>query len=661
MPFILMLVLAAVYCVCNALEQEDLAKWVMVALYGTVVWLLWWLSMPLGVTIAGLSILGTSIHFYPQIKAWLFPPPPPPPKPVRVRPAPVTPVAPTRVSYPRRKRHSGPYGDASWAYWQEIDNNKKARLTPLDQSGKGWAQHYQNSILAGRYINPYAEPDEPGPIDLYFGNITHENLFLGYAGENNILTVAPPGSGKGTAAIIPTLLTSRESIFVLDIKGENFFITAPQRARMGQKIIVLNPFNIWGKELGAPTVMTHGFNPLQLLHPDQDDFIRRISAYAASLIPIEGNDPYWSRSARELVACIMAYICSDPGELKAKNNNLGRLIDILSLPLLDQGGFCEVMLNGMASNLPFIRNIASRYASSNSPTLKTTENVRQTAQAQLTFLNEPLIRKFLSTSDFEFADLRREPMTIYCMLPQDVNISYPNFSRLMVECFFSSFTIKLPAPDDNRVLVILDEQAQLKFMESIADAPALLRGYKVRIWSIYQNIGQMKQFYDKKWEEFISAAGMIQFMSPNDEDTAEYISKRVGNQTLTITTTSQSTNKSSNLGHSRDPNMPAWNAIKAENTGTSTGTSVTTNETQVAVPFLSRQDLYAMPTDRMLLFLNGLKYPLMAMRDSYLDQGETYLGALYAPHPVYDPGAFAKFKELARQCNLWPSYLSDQA
>jgi type IV secretion system protein VirD4 len=357
----------------------------------------------------------------------------------------------------------------------------------------------------------------------------------------------------------------------------------------------------------------------------------------------------------------MAYICSDPGELKVGNNNLARLIDILSLPLLDQDGFCEVMINAMASQLPFIRNIASRYASSNSPTLKTTENVRQTAQAQLTFLNEPLLRDFLSTSEFEFAQLRRQPMTIYCMLPQDVNISYPNFSRLMVECFFSSFTIKLPAPDDNRVLVILDEQAQLKFMESIADAPALLRGYKVRIWSIYQNIGQMKQFYDKKWEEFISAAGMIQFMSPNDEDTAEYISKRVGNHTLTITTTSQSTSKSSNIGYSKDPNNPYWDDITSENTGNSSGTSVTTNETQIAVPFLSRQDLYAMPSDRTLLFLNGLKYPVMAMRDSYLDQGETYYNALYAPHPVYDPNAFAKFKELAHQCRLWPNYLKGHA
>ena len=68
-----------------------------------------------------------------------------------------------------------------------------------------------------------------------------------------------------------------------------------------------------------------------------------------------------------------------------------------------------------------------------------------------------------------------------------------------------------------------------------------------------------------------------------------------------------------------------------------------------------------MPSDRTLLFLNGLKYPVMAMRDSYLDQGETYYNALYPPHPVYDPNAFAKFKELAHQCRLWPSYLKGHA
>jgi hypothetical protein len=52
----------------------------------------------------------------------------------------------------------------------------------------------------------------------------------------HILTVAPTGAGKGVGAVIPNLLTYQGSAFVLDIKGENFRVTARARAEMGHDI-----------------------------------------------------------------------------------------------------------------------------------------------------------------------------------------------------------------------------------------------------------------------------------------------------------------------------------------------------------------------------------------------------------------------------------------
>jgi type IV secretion system protein VirD4 len=588
-------------------------------------------------------VLQNLIRFWQWLRrpppAIIYPAPPPPP--------------------PARQRNAGIHGDAGWAAFPEIYDHD-IPLIPRQGGPLSADAHMAQSIYLGRFVDPSAVPERHGPIATYFGKTFP--VPMGYAEENNIVTIAPPGSGKGTAAIIPTLLLSRESIFVLDIKGENYFITAPERTRLGQTIITLNPFNLWGSELGLPRPLTHRFNPLQQLRPDQDDFIRRVNSLAASLVPIEQKDPFWSLAARELVACIIAFVCSDPVELKAHNNNLARVIDILSLPLVEdtpprsrrtfdndddsaangtqgKAGFALLMSQAMASKLPFVRNIASGYTSEKQST-KTTENIRKTAQAQLTFLNEPAIRDFLSRSDFDFADMRRMPMTVYCMLPQDVNITYPNFSRLMVECFFSSFTKKLPRPDDNRVLVILDEQAQLKFMEIIANAPAILRGYKVRIWSIYQNIGQIKQFYDKEWEKFISAAGVVQIMSPNDEDTAKYFSGRTGPQTATDTTTSTSESSSVSVGNSYGPGGGS------SSSGSSYSRSTSTNQSHASVPFLSPQELYAMPKDRSLLLVRGLKYPVMVSRDSYMAMGPSFYGATYSPHPVHDEQAFHRFHEL---------------
>jgi type IV secretion system protein VirD4 len=63
---------------------------------------------------------------------------------------------------------------------------------------------------------------------------------------------------------------------------------------------------------------------------------------------------------------------------------------------------------------------------------KTNAAVRATAIAQLAFLEVDGIADFLSGDDFDFAMLRKEPMTIYCMIPPDKLDTYFRFTRLMV-------------------------------------------------------------------------------------------------------------------------------------------------------------------------------------------------------------------------------------
>ncbi len=66
-----------------------------------------------------------------------------------------------------------------------------------------------------------------------------EGVFLGYAesdagqvqepvwftGEGGLVTIAPPGAGKGQSQIIPNLLTYDGPAIVLDIKRENYDLT----------------------------------------------------------------------------------------------------------------------------------------------------------------------------------------------------------------------------------------------------------------------------------------------------------------------------------------------------------------------------------------------------------------------------------------------------
>jgi|SRR5579871_5561289 len=78
--------------------------------------------------------------------------------------------------------------------------------------------------------------------------------------------------------------------------------------------------------------------------------------------------------------------------------------------------------------------------------------------------------------------VQRKPLTVYLVIgPNELTTCY-RFARLIVQACLNALSVERK-PDDRRVL-LLDEQAQLKQMESITSAIALLLGYRARIWSM---------------------------------------------------------------------------------------------------------------------------------------------------------------------------------
>jgi type IV secretion system protein VirD4 len=509
-----------------------------------------------------------------------------------------------------RQRNIGAHGDAGFALPREVEAAKLVTVT-LDD--------IRNGIYLGHFLNPYTQPAPQ------FGNKWEavgqlNGSALAYGSENNIVTIAPAGSSKGTAAIIPTLLTCDESMFVLDVKGENWFVTLPARQAMDHHVVLIDPFDIWGDDdqLGNAMPPSDQFNPLQFLRQEQKRFASDIDSLAAAIITHEGSgDPHWTDRARQLVACLMAHVCSDRHELEEKHNNLPYIREVIGKAEADFAAYMEVA--ALTSAVPLVRDTAATFAVTGSREIA---SIRSTAMGQLGFLNHSGIRDFLSASSFSFADLRKKPMTIFCMFPPHDLDTYYRFARLMTQCFFNSLS-KTPKADDRRVLALLDEQAKLRHMDIIETSVALLRGYKVRIWSIFQDITQIKSIYGEAWETFISNAGVIQVMTPNGATTAEYFSKRTGNETITEIKNTFSS-----------PDAPMFKPTQQGSTSTYEVTS--------GVPFLSSQNFYAMPRDKAVLYVQGLPYPVMTTRQAYYSQQRAgrFYDMPFAPHPVHEPTAF---------------------
>ena len=133
------------------------------------------------------------------------------------------------------------HGSAHWATLKEI---RDAGL--LDEDGE-----------------PFNEGVVVGGVKI--GKVVKK---MRHNGREHVLCYAPTRSGKGISLVLPTLLDGwKQSVFVLDIKSENYALSAGYRAReLGQRILKLD-----FTDPDASTKRTSAtFNPLEEVLLDFD-------------------------------------------------------------------------------------------------------------------------------------------------------------------------------------------------------------------------------------------------------------------------------------------------------------------------------------------------------------------------------------------------------
>jgi type IV secretion system protein VirD4 len=216
---------------------------------------------------------------------------------------------------------------------------------------------------------------------------------------------------------------------------------------------------------------------------------------------------------------------------------------------------------------------------------------------------------------------------VYFMLPPNELNTYYRFARLIVQACFNALSVE-PKPNDRRVLLLLDEQAQLKYMETVASAIALLRGYRVRIWSVFQDLNQLESIYKERWESFVANAGILQVFTTNDEKTARYFSDKVGNMTGQAVSHTSGTN----AGHS------SGNSASGGNSSASSGSSSGTSINQAAVPFLPVHAFYSLPDWQSIIFVRGSSDTVLSYKTPYWQQ--PFLDGSHVPNPYHDLDGF---------------------
>jgi len=342
--------------------------------------------------------------------------------------------------------------------------------------------------------------------------------------DGHILTCAPTGAGKGIGAVIPNLLTYPGSAFVLDLKGENYAVTARARRQAGQDVYLIDPFGITGAAGQA-------MNWLDALDPDSADVVSLSGALAELLVVSAGSEsePHWNDTARELLRGLLVYVASLP----PKRRRMAELRRILTASEDD----LAAVLADMMADPELGQRLPARAAAAhvNRPE-RERGSVLSTAVRHTAWLDDPRLSTVLAQSDFELRDLKRRAMTVYLAIPPDRLRACLGFVRGFIGLALDAVTATQGQPQA-RVAFFLDEFGQLGRMDRLADSITLLRGYGAQLWLFVQDLSQLRAVYPR-WQSFLANTTQ-QVFGTADYDTARYVSDALGHQTISFETRSR--------------------------------------------------------------------------------------------------------------------------
>ncbi len=346
---------------------------------------------------------------------------------------------------------------------------------------------------------------------------------LSFGGSEHVLLYAPTRSGKGVGVVIPNLLNWPGSAVVLDIKRENYDVTAGFRADHGQAVHLFDPLASDGR--------TARYNPLG--HIDRHAAVQvldELQKIGAMLFPAEGAraDPFWSESARTGFVGVGAYVA----ETSDLPFTLGQVFRELT-----QGSpklrFPTLIADRARSGRPLSAGCVSALTDFCAASDNTFASIRQTITSRMGLWLNPLVDVATSTSDFDLRTLRSRKTTIYLAASPDNLGRVTPLYNLLFQQLVDVSTRRRPASDETgQVLLVLDEFARLGHAGVLAHGFSFVAGYGLRILAVLQSPSQLRAEYGPDLaEEIIANCGVEIAFTPKELKIAQELSARLGDYT----------------------------------------------------------------------------------------------------------------------------------
>jgi type IV secretion system protein VirD4 len=434
----------------------------------------------------------------------------------------------------------------------------------------------------------------------------HRGRFLSLPGQLSVMLSAPTRSGKGVGVVIPNLLNWPDSVVVLDIKGENYDVTAGYRAKHGQAVYAFSPFDGQAR--------SHRWNPLTAVRSSPLHRVGDLLTIGQVFFPNDGSgtssEAFFNDQARNLFLGLGLVLLESPqlprtiGEMLRQSSGKGRsLKDHLNglitqrrdegKPLTDE---CVDALQRLLSNSE-----------------NTLSSVVATFNAPLIIFADAVVDAATSADDFQLADVRRRRMSIYVRIPPNRLASARPLLNLLFSQLVSLNTQALPEQDPTlklQCLLVNDEFTAMGRVGVISSAAAFLAGYNLRLLTVVQAMSQLDAVYgDKEARTFATNHGLQILYAPREQRDADEYSAMLGHFT----------ERATSRGRSRS----------FSNHGSS---SVSRNESEQRRALLLPQEFKELGSERLVVIFENCK-PILGEKICY-HRDKAFLPRLRQPPAV---------------------------
>lgn len=415
-----------------------------------------------------------------------------------------------------------------------------------------------------------------------------------FDGPEHQILIGASRSGKGRGHVAPTLLATRHSMLVLDIKGEladgdpriGFPGTAGFRERLGPVLRF------------APTdAASVRFNPLFEVRRGANE-VRDVQNLMDVLFAAheDGREKdFWARSAANIAAPVALHVLySEPVErktlavvrqklarLSATAEEMRRTLHRLS-PVSGAPEVHPEILHGAESFLAGEERMRS--------------GIQATAESMFGLFADPVLAANTQTSDFRIGDLmaHERPVTLYLQPPSSDAPRLMPLLRTIIDLtgrgLMESQTHDAQGrPKRHRLVLMLDEfpaLGRLSFFETMMGAMA---GYGLKVSIVCQSLNHLRRAYGRD-NVILDNCHIVTAFSAADGDTARRIAEMAGE--VWEVRESQSENRP----------RPLLGWVK--------GSKSLREERR---PLLLAGDVRALPRDQQLIFVAGVK-PIRAQK-----------------------------------------------